>query len=70
MKKTDAIKHFGSQAAIARALQISKTAVSNWPEAIPPRRAYELERLTEGELKTDLLVVRQSTEQHKKDNAA
>lgn len=54
MKTQDAIKHFGSAAKLAKALGIWKTAVSQWGETVPPRRAYEIERLTGGELKADV----------------
>jgi transcriptional repressor of cell division inhibition gene dicB len=54
MKTQDAIRHFGSATELAKALGIWKTAVSQWGENVPPRRAYEIERLTRGKLKADI----------------
>lgn len=51
MKKQDAVSHFGSQSAIARALNISKQAVHHWGEFVPPANAIVLERITDGALK-------------------
>lgn len=45
MLTADAIKHFGSRAAIARALGISRSAVSYWGEHVPALRAYQLREL-------------------------
>lgn len=53
MLKADVIKHFGSVGAVAQALQIKSAAVSQWPEIIPKLRAYEIERITNGQLKVD-----------------
>lgn len=53
MKKSDVIAHFGSVGAVAAALKIAGAAVSQWGENIPVRRAYELERITNGALKVD-----------------
>lgn len=53
MKTSDAINHFGSKAAIATALEIHRASVSQWGEKVPPRRAYELERITGGQLQAD-----------------
>ncbi len=51
MKKKDVIAHFGSVGAVADALKIKGAAVSQWGEDVPVRRAYELEKLTDGALK-------------------
>jgi DNA-binding transcriptional regulator YdaS (Cro superfamily) len=59
VKTEDAIQHFGSAAKLARALGIWKTAVSQWGDEVPPRRAFELERLTDGVLKADFEPVDQ-----------
>jgi hypothetical protein len=53
MKKSDAIAYFGSGAEIARRLGIGRAFVSKWGDDVPQRYAYELERLTDGELKAD-----------------
>ncbi|AVH33420.1 Cro/Cl family transcriptional regulator [Vibrio fluvialis] len=53
MKTRDAIKYFGTAVALARSLGISKQSISRWGEDVPPRRAFELERITLGKLKAD-----------------
>lgn len=53
MTTSNAVKYFGSKAAIARALGINKAAVSQWGETIPEGRAYQIEVLTGGKLKAD-----------------
>lgn len=53
MRKSDAIQHFGTGAALARALGIGKAFISKWPDDVPQRYAYEIERLTGGELKAE-----------------
>lgn len=50
MKVADAIHHFGSAAALAKALGISKAAVSQWGVLIPIGSAARLEKITEGKL--------------------
>lgn len=50
MLKKDAIAYFGSQGKVARALKITRQAVQAWPKLVPWDRAFELERLTQGEL--------------------
>lgn len=54
MKTDDAIHYFGTAAAVARALQISKSAVSQWGELVPLATAARLERITNGALELDL----------------
>jgi hypothetical protein len=51
MRKRDAIKHFGSAAALAKALGISRQSVHEWPDEVPEGRAYQIEVLTAGALK-------------------
>jgi hypothetical protein len=53
MKKTDAIRHFGSQAALARALGIKRASVHSWGEEIPLDRQCQLEVVTDGKLRAD-----------------
>jgi DNA-binding transcriptional regulator YdaS (Cro superfamily) len=50
MDITAVIQHFGSQSALAEKLGVTKASVSKWARAgrIPPRRAYEIERITGG----------------------
>lgn len=51
MKKATAIRYFGNATNLAKTLGIAKASVSQWGEDIPPLRAYQLERLTDGKLK-------------------
>lgn len=53
MKKADAINYFGSAAELARKLNISEAAVSQWGDTTPQGRAYQIEVLTGGALKAD-----------------
>ena len=54
MTKVEAVKHFGGIAPLADALHVRYQAVYQWRE-IPMRRQYEIERLTDGQLKADCL---------------
>ncbi len=46
-----ASKHFGSQAALARALGVTPMAVSQWKKrGIPPWQAVAIEQLSEGQI--------------------
>lgn len=51
MRKQDVIAHFGSGRAVAKALGISDSAVSQWKELIPEKDAYRIQVLTEEKLK-------------------
>lgn len=53
MKTSVAVAHFKSRQAVADALGLCKQAIHQWGEIVPPRRAYELERITGGALKAD-----------------
>ncbi|WP_421268419.1 Cro/CI family transcriptional regulator [Aeromonas veronii] len=53
MKTELAVDYFGTKAAIADALGIKKSAVSQWGDTIPKGRAYQIEVLTGGKLKAD-----------------
>lgn len=50
MKTKTAIDYFGNQAALAKALNITTSAITQWGEEVPARRALELEKLTAGAL--------------------
>lgn len=52
MKKTDAIKHFGTGSAVADALGIRPQAVNKWGDIVPHARAVQLRKITRGKLKT------------------
>jgi len=58
MTRTDAINHFGSQAALAKALGIGRASVNGWGEEIPIGRQFQIEVLTDGVLKADRRPVR------------
>lgn len=53
MLTKDAISHYGNQAKLAAALEITSGAISQWGE-YPPRLAQlELEKMTKGKLKAE-----------------
>lgn len=51
MKKSDAVAYFGSSVKLAKAINVSKGAVSQWGEVIPLGRACQIELITKGKLK-------------------
>ncbi|MCF7719128.1 Cro/Cl family transcriptional regulator [Aeromonas jandaei] len=53
MKTELAVDYFGTKVAIADALGIKKSAVSQWGDTIPKGRAYQIEVLTGGKLKAE-----------------
>ncbi|MCS6114488.1 Cro/CI family transcriptional regulator [Shewanella baltica] len=50
MKTKDAISHFGNKLKLAKALNVSKSAISQWGDDVPELRAFQIERLTDGQL--------------------
>ena len=62
MRKEDAIRFFGSATKLARALGISKQAISKWGDHVPEGRDYQIEVLTEGALKAPRRTVIESEE--------
>lgn len=58
MKLKPLLEHFNSQSEIALALGVSAVAVHFWvqQDALPPKRAMQIERLTNGKLKAHDLV--------------
>lgn len=54
MTKTEVLAYYKTVKAVAAALGISESAVSQWPEIIPRLRAYEIQELTRGDLKVGL----------------
>ncbi|HSA48446.1 MAG TPA: Cro/CI family transcriptional regulator [Candidatus Competibacteraceae bacterium] len=54
MKTQEVIRHFGSQAAVARALGITSSAVNQWREVVPLATAARLEKITQGALVLDV----------------
>ena len=63
MKKSDAINHFKSASKLAKALGLTRMSVSKWGEDVPQRRAFEIERVTNGALKADFTPVNQQSAQ-------
>ncbi|WP_370654501.1 Cro/CI family transcriptional regulator [Hydrogenophaga sp.] len=53
MKTQDAIKHFGSQRAVARALRIKQPSVCRWKEYPPAIRQLQLAALSGGHLQPE-----------------
>ncbi|HGH7223088.1 Cro/CI family transcriptional regulator [Klebsiella sp. K4-170] len=53
MLKKDVVQHFGSQRAIAKALGLSESAVSQWKEVIPEKDAFKIEKITSGALRRE-----------------
>ena len=64
MKPEIAIQWAGSQRKLARLLQITEGAVSQWVSAgmVPEGRAYQLEVLSAGTLKVDPAVYQRNSE--------
>ena len=55
MLKTDVLAHFkGKQTAVAAAIGLTKSAVSQWPELIPLKSAIKLQAATHGALTLDM----------------
>lgn len=52
------VEWFGSQAEVARTLNVSPSAVTQWLQAgaVPPQRAIQIEAITKGEIKALELV--------------
>ena len=50
MKTSQALKHYGSKAAIASALGITRQAVHQWPATVPFGYAYVIDALTHGQV--------------------
>jgi hypothetical protein len=53
MRTDQAIQHFGTKSALAKALRIRTPSIYSWGELVPLGRAYELQDLTAGALKVD-----------------
>lgn len=51
MKTKDAIRFFGTQAELARALGITRQSIKSWGETVPLARQYQIERMTSGKLR-------------------
>lgn len=58
MKTADVIAFYGTQIAVARALNCHRHAVYQWGEDVPLSRQYELEVKTGGALKSDYTLAK------------
>lgn len=58
MTTDDAISHFKSGAALARALGIHRSAIGQWGESPPIDRQCQIEVITNGTLKADRELLR------------
>lgn len=53
MKLSEAVAHFGTEAAMARKLGIKPQAVYQWDGKVPMGRQYQIQLMTKGKLKAD-----------------
>lgn len=53
MKTQDAITHFGTQTALAKALGITQPTVAEWGEYPPPLRQLQIQQVTVGQLQAE-----------------
>lgn len=60
MKTKDVVEHFGSEAEVARTLEISRQAVDQWGDLVPFRAAIEIQRITKDKLKVDPSLYRRA----------
>lgn len=53
------VEHFGSQSELAKALGVSRSAVTQWCEigAFPPQRCFEIEKVSNGKFKARDLIL-------------
>lgn len=57
MKKSEAVKYFGSQVALAKALDISQASIAGWGDEPPELRQLQLHRMTRGKLRASSSVI-------------
>jgi len=53
MTTDEIIRHYKTQEAVAKALGITQSAVSQWDERPPMLRQYQIQVVTRGELRAD-----------------
>lgn len=53
MNKDEVLSYFGGVSNLARLLGISHASVSGWGNVIPKGRAFEIQTITNNELKVD-----------------
>lgn len=57
MTLEEARQHFGNYSKIAKALGISKGAITQWEGEIPEQRQVELHEITKGALRADAAIL-------------
>lgn len=62
MLKKDVVSHYGSQAAVARALGISHAAVQKWPDVVPEGSAWKIQGISNNALRVDQSLYQKTTE--------
>lgn len=70
MKKETAISYFGSCTKLAKKLKITKQSISQWGDDVPLLRAYQIERITNGELKADFTTLEHIESQQEQSSCA
>ena len=50
-------EHYGNYAKMARALGISRSAITQWQGVIPDQRQLDLQRITKGALQADSAIL-------------
>jgi DNA-binding transcriptional regulator YdaS (Cro superfamily) len=63
MRKSDVLLFFKNGSKTARALGITKSAVSQWPDTIPEAMAYRAQAASKGKLKVDPTVYQKNLQQ-------
>ena len=58
MKTQDAVTHFGSLEALAKAVGVDRSAPSHWGEHVPELRQYQIELASGGKLKASKPALR------------
>ena len=53
MRTDDVVKFFGSKANAARALNLTRGAITNWGEIVPETSVWRVEKATKGKLRGD-----------------
>lgn len=66
MLKADVKAHFGTLDAIADAIGITKSAVSNWDKIVPQGSAYKIQVVTGGKLRVDPSLYKRMTRPRRK----
>lgn len=56
MTYDELIAHYGTQSAVAAALNLKQPSIAEWKSGIPVLRQVQIERLTRGRLKADALI--------------